>query len=126
MKKTMTMWIAASALVACGSARQMRAPDQRLTRMRATFGATITSDAQDAAYWKLAREIADQRVVLGWSRDEIAAQLGGAGAPCGTSARAACYTLGALPAGYDGGTPILIVDFDAAGTCIGARAVHTQ
>jgi hypothetical protein len=94
---------------------------------------TIRSDDQDAEHWALARRVVDDKLLVGLSRADIAARLG-PGQRCDGPWRCGdgldgddwYYEVGKLPLSMAGGTPVLLVDFDAAGTCIATRTVHTQ
>lgn len=104
-----------------------------LGRLREALGVTITNDAQDSANWRLAQEVASQRRLVGLRREEIERRIG-AGTACGSpwpcgegyGSEDWYYEVGRLPANMVGGTPVLLVDFDAAGTCVASRTVHTQ
>jgi hypothetical protein len=110
-------------------------PDPRiLDRVHEVSGKQILSDAQDAEYWQLAKDVANSRILVGLSQDQVASRLGGAGTPCGSAfdTRNAhqiarwCYSIGQLPPGTTGGTPVLVVDFDATNVCRSSHAVRTQ
>jgi len=105
------------------------ADDPRLMRLRAAMPVTILDDHQDDAYWALTREVADARILVGRARTAVERTLGpGQTCPDGwcNDAGDRVYAVGRLRYGWNGGTPNLIVDYDAGGTCVGTRAMHTQ
>ena len=106
-------------------------------------------DAQDREHWRLADEVSARRWLVGHTRVEVRAWLGD-GVPCtgrvkaiaGTNPPAVrqtgpmCpdgyesedwrYDIGRLRKGWDGGTPVLFVDFDATGHCTRTTVLHEQ
>jgi hypothetical protein len=117
-------------LLACGAPPR---PADPVARLSAALDVTITSDGQDAEHWALARRVVDDQSLVGHRRAEIAARLGpgtscAGGWSCGDGLDGDdwYYEVGKLPAGMDGGTPVLLIDFDGAGNCVATRTVHTQ
>lgn len=98
-----------------------------LAELRTAITSEIRSNAQDAHHWQLARDAIAAGVLIGKSRAELEAALGPA------RACRACkpgdplsWNVGRLPRLMDGGTPVLVVAFDARGVSVGASTVHEQ
>ncbi len=144
-----SLWMAGCMLVACDAGERPRTEahqrtppstpvrplpsEDLLTRLRRIQNVIITSDAQDAEYWRLAERVANERLLVGLRKEEIERKLG-PGAAC--DSQWACdegfgsedwyYEIGRLPENWVGGVPMLLIDFDETGICIASRVIHGQ
>lgn len=144
-----SLWMVGCMLVACDAGERPRTEAHQTTpssepvvpppsedllmRLRRIQSVIITSEAQDGEHWRLAERVVNEQLLVGLRKEEIERKLGPGAAcditwPCGEGLRSEdwYYEIGRLPRTFTGGVPVLFVDFDETGICIGSRVRHTQ
>lgn len=96
--------------------------------MRAAFAEVEQDEQVDAEHARLVNAVVEHRSLVGRARAEITGWLGrGAdSAAMRLPASALVYEVGMLRDGYNGGVPMLVVEFDDTNRCVQTRAMHGQ